>query len=190
MKINFVTTNKLKFEIAQAFFEKLSGDYELVQYSIDTPEIQDESVEEIAKQSALWSARETGEPSIKMDVGFFINALNGFPGPFVKYVNDWLTQENILKMMEESADRSAYFEDALALAYPDGSSEVFVQKTHGTLALSKDLNNTKWPANLLFVPEGLNQTLGSMSDEGQNKFWGDGNWPKLVEFLEKLDHTS
>lgn len=190
MKINFVTTNKLKFEIAEAFFENLSGDYELVQYAIDTPEIQDTSVEEIARQSALWAAKETNEPSIKMDVGFFITALNGFPGPFVKYINDWLTQDNILKMMEEYTDRSAYFEDALAIAYPDGSSRVFVNKTLGSLTKQKDLNNTKWPANLLFIPDGLNQTLGSMTDEDQNKFWSDGNWPKLIEFLEEAEHKN
>jgi non-canonical purine NTP pyrophosphatase (RdgB/HAM1 family) len=185
MKINFVTTNKLKFDIAKNFFEKLSGDYELVQYVVDTPEIQDVSVEEIARQSALWAAKETNKPCIKMDVGFFITALNGFPGPFVKYINDWLTQDDILKMMEKKLNRSAYFEDALALAYPDGLSQVFVKKTLGSLAKQKDSNNAKWPANLLFIPEGLDQTLGSMSNEDQNKFWGDGNWPELIKFLEK-----
>jgi XTP/dITP diphosphohydrolase len=185
MKINFVTTNKMKFEIAQAYFEKLEGDYELVQYAIDTPEIQDESVEEIARQSAIWAARETGEPCIKMDVGFFITALNGFPGPFVKYANDWLDQDDFLRLMENKNDRSAYFEDATAIGYPDGSSEVFSLKNHGSIAASKNLTETRWPANLLFIPSGYEKTLGSMSDEDQNRYWGDGNWPKLIEFLKQ-----
>ena len=184
MKINFVTTNKLKFEIAKSFFEKLSGEYELLQLAIDTPEIQDESVEEIARQSAVWAAKETNEPCIKMDVGFFIAALNGFPGPFVKYVNDWLNQDDFLKLMQDKDDRSAYFEDATAIGYPDGSSKVFNLRTHGVLSATKDFDNTRWPVNLLFIPEGLNYTLGSMSNDDQNKFWGDGNWPKLIEFLE------
>jgi non-canonical purine NTP pyrophosphatase (RdgB/HAM1 family) len=183
MKINFVTTNKMKFEIAQAYFEKLSDDYELVQYEIDTPEIQGESVEEIARQSAIWAAQQTGEPCIKMDVGFFIPALNGFPGPFVKYVNDWLTQDDFLKLMEDKEDRSAYFEDATAIGYPDGASKVFSVKNHGSLALAKDKVNTRWPVNLLFVPLTYNHALGSLSDDEQNRFWGDGNWPKLIEFL-------
>lgn len=111
MKIYFVTANKMKFEIAQAYFEKISGNYELIQCEIDTPEIQHESVEEIARYSAVWAAKETGEPCIKMDVGFFISALNGFPGPFVKYANDWLAQDDFLKLMEHKDDRSAHFED-------------------------------------------------------------------------------
>lgn len=184
MKINFVTANKMKFEIARAYFEQLSGDYELIQCEIDTPEIQDESVEEIARQSAIWAAKETGEPCIKMDVGFFISALNGFPGPFVKYANGWLTQDDFLKLMENKDDRRAYFEDATAIGYPDGTSEVFSLKNRGSIALSKDPENNRWPANLLFIPLGYEHALGSMSDVDQNKYWGDGNWPKLIEFLK------
>ncbi len=175
----------MKFEIARAYFDKLSGDYHLHQYAIDTPEIQAVSVKEIARQSALWAAQETGEPCIKMDVGFFITSLNGFPGPFVKYANDWLTQEDFLKLMEGKDDRSAYFEDATAIGYPDGTSEVFSIMNHGTIALQKDQSNTRWPANLLFVPTGYESALGSLSSDEQNKYWGDGNWPKLIEFLER-----
>ena len=174
----------MKFDIAQTYFEKLLSDYELVQYEIDTPEIQDESVEEVARQSAIWASKLTGDPCIKMDVGFFINGLNGFPGPFVKYANDWLTQDDFLRLMDGKDDRSVYFEDATAIAYPDGRSEVFTIRKNGNVALSKDLLNDRWPANLLFVPLGHEQALGSMSDEDQNEYWGDGNWPKLVEYLE------
>lgn len=185
MRINFVTTNTLKFEIAQTFFEKLEGDYVLAQRAIDTPEIQDSSVEKIALQSAIWAAKETGEPCIKLDVGFFIASLNGFPGPFVKYINEWLSQEDVLNLVKSKDNRSAYFEDALAIAYPDGEAKVFSQKINGTLAESADLNNTKWPMNSLFIPQGQTRTLGSMSNDEQNKFWGDGNWPRLIEFLER-----
>ncbi|MEO8691644.1 MAG: non-canonical purine NTP pyrophosphatase [Candidatus Saccharimonas sp.] len=184
MKINYVTTNKMKFEIAQAYFETLSRDYEIVQYEIDTPEIQDVSAVEIARHSALWAAKETGEICIKMDAGFFIASLRGFPGPFVKYVNDWLTQEDYLKLLSDKPDRSAYFEDATAIGFPDGRSEVFSLKTHGSLALESDKNNTRWPANLLFIPDGYSHTLGSMSSEDQNIFWGEGNWPKVIEYLK------
>jgi non-canonical purine NTP pyrophosphatase (RdgB/HAM1 family) len=184
MKINFVTTNKMKFDIARAYFDKLEGEYELVQYAIDTPEIQDESVEEIARQSALWAAAETGEPCIKMDVGFFVPSLNGFPGPFVKYVNDWLTQDDFLHLLNGKPDRSAYFEDATAIGYPDGSSKVFSLKTYGSIATQADPTNTRWPVNLLFIPDGYSTALGSLSDEEQNRFWGDGNWPQLINHLD------
>ncbi len=184
MKINYVTTNEMKFEIAQAFFKKLSDEYELVQCKIDTPEIQDVSSIEVARHSALWAAKETSEICIKMDAGFYINALNGFPGPFIKYVNDWLRQEDFLKLMEDHDDRTAYFQDATAIGYPDGRSKVFNFKVHGTLSHQSNPTDTKWPANLLFIPEGYDIPLGSMTSDDQNTFWGDGNWPKLIEYLE------
>jgi XTP/dITP diphosphohydrolase len=156
----------------------------LVQYGIDTPEIQDDSVEVIARQSALWAAKETGEPCIKMDVGFFIPALNSFPGPFVKYVSERLSQDDLLRLMEHNKDRRAYFEDATAIGYPDGTSKVFSFKNHGSISLVRGESNGQLPANSLFIPDGYEQALGSMSDEDQNKYWGDGNWPKLIESLE------
>ncbi len=185
MQINFATTNKMKFEIAQTYFAKLEGKHELIQYDMETPEIQDSSVEEIARQSAIWAAVKSGVPSIKMDVGFSIAALNGFPGPFVKYVNDWLTQDDFLKLLDGSQDRTAFFEDATAIGYPDGRSQVFTVKHMGKVGTIKNSSNNKWPANLLFIPEGYEVALGSLSNEQQNAYWGDGNWPAIIKYLEK-----
>lgn len=184
MQINFITTNNFKYQIAESFFGTLGKEFRLVQHAIDTPEIQADSVEEIASQSALWVARATGESSVKMDVGFYIEALNGFPGPFVKYINEWLSQEDIITLMQGKNNRNAYFKDALAIAYPDGTTKVFLSKTNGTIAGTVDPDNTKWTMNSLFIPHGHSQTLGSMSDHEQAAFWNNGStWVQLTEFL-------
>lgn len=183
MKINFVTTNTLKFEIAREYLAGRAGEFELAQFAIDTPEIQDTSVKEIALQSARWAAEQTGESCVKLDVGFCIEVLDGFPGPFVKYVNDWLTQDDLLRLMHGKANRRAYFEDALAIAHPDGSSKVFTEKSWGSLATKGDSKNTKWPVNSLFIPEGHSKTLSAMSDTEQNVYWRDGLWPQLADYL-------
>lgn len=184
MKINFVTTNTLKFEIARSYLSKLAGDCELVQYSIDTPEIQDNSVEQIAIRSAFWAVKETGEACVKTDVGFFIEELKGFPGPFVKYVNEWLSQEDVIRLMHGKLNRNAYFKDSMAIAFPDGSSSVFTTKVIGRLADAPDPNNQRWTMNSLFIPKGYDRTLGSMSDDEQGKFWENGLWPQLIEYLK------
>src|SRR5690606_64360 len=120
MKINYLTTNELKFKIAENYFKDLEG-FELVQRSLEVPEIQDASCEEIARFSAVYAARQMGEPCVKMDAGFFIAALGGFPGPFVKYVNEWLSEGQLLTLLNGSNDRSAYFLDATAIGFPDGT---------------------------------------------------------------------
>lgn len=176
----------MKYQISRAYFDTLNGRHELVQSAIDTPEIQSTSVEEIAVQSALWACRQTGEPSIKSDAGCFIESVNGFPGPFLKYVNDWLTQEDYISLLSGKDNRRAYFEDALAIAYPDGTTHVFSQKVYGTIAETVDPNATRWSMDALFIPDSAGKTLGSMTDEEQVAFWGDGNWPDMIRYLESL----
>jgi XTP/dITP diphosphohydrolase len=187
MKINYLTTNKLKFEIAKRFFDSTDG-YELVQVSFQVPEIQDVSCEEIACQSAIYAAKELGEPCVVMDAGFFITALNGFPGPFVKYTNEWLSEKRLLRMLDENDDRTTYFLDALAVGFPDGTAKVFSHKTSGQLAKEGEYNPSKWPVNSLFIPDGHTTPLGSMSEQEQTDFWHseNTNWSNLVAFLEKM----
>lgn len=184
MKINYLTSNQLKFKIAQQFFKDVP-DVELVQHSFAVPEIQDSSCEVIAQDSAVYAAKQLGEPCVVMDAGLFIEALGGFPGPFVKYINEWLTEDQIVRLLADDDNRSAYFLDALAIGYPDGSAEVFSYKTPGTIAKPGQYEASKWPANSLFIPLGHSQPLGLMSENEQADFWQQENktWSLLVDFL-------
>ncbi len=182
MKVYFATTNSLKFDIARKYFSRIDDVYELVQLEVEPPEIQSTSVEEIARHAAVAAAQSTGAPCIKMDVGFSIEALNGFPGPFVKYVNDMLGVREYLRLMDGVENRNAHFVDVTAIGYPDGSSVAFERKEAGTLALDGDTDDP-WPANALFMPSGHDRPLGSLSREEQLDFWGDGNWPAVINHL-------
>lgn len=83
--IFFITGNAYKFQIAQ---EALAGDgIELIQKELETPEIQSISIEEIASFSANWASNLLKESVIVSDAGYYIEAFNGFPGPFIKYIN-------------------------------------------------------------------------------------------------------
>lgn len=187
-KVNFVTTNAYKFEVAQKFFEKLPKDtFEIVQYDIETPEVQGESEEEIAQQSALWVSRELGQLAVSSDVGFHINSLGGFPGPFIKYANKWLRPNDVLNMMRPYADRSAYFVDVLALASPEGDSHAFVVKTPGTIIDTDEVADTKWTMDAIFVPEGHTKTLAEMEDDEKDAVWSDEGWEQLTDHLIRGD---
>lgn len=181
--INYLTSNTFKFTIAKNYFDS-RNDYELIQHTFDTPEIQAASSKEVARQAAVFAARKIGEPCIKLDVGFSISALNGFPGPFVKQVNEWLSEEDLLAMLENKDDRTAYFTDATAIGFPDGSSKVFVKNYKGKIAHAGEYKTSNWPANSLFIPEGYSVPLGLMSDVEQEKYWGDGAWTEVIKFLD------
>lgn len=188
MKINYLTTNQFKFGIAKQFFDAIEG-YELIQHSFHVPEVQEASSEEVARQSAIYAARELGEACVVMDVGLSINALNGFPGPFVKYINEWLSEEQLLRMLDKKDDRTAYFIDALAIGFPDGTTKVFTHKTMGRIAAKGEYTPSKWPANSLFIPDNYSIPLGRMTEQEQTDFWDseNKNWEKLTEYLYLLN---
>lgn len=182
-KINYLTSNSFKFKIASKYFDGIDS-YDLVQCSLDIAEIQDASCEEVAANAAVACAKIIGEPCMKLDVGFSIESLGGFPGPFVKYINEWLSEEKILSMIESESDRTAYFIDALAVGYPDGSSKVFSKKYKGRLANYDEYKKSSWPTNSLFIPEGYDCPLGMMTDAEQVAYWGHGSWPEMIKYLE------
>jgi non-canonical purine NTP pyrophosphatase (RdgB/HAM1 family) len=182
--LNYVTTNEYKFGLASELVADLSnGRIALQQCNLETPEIQSDSVEEIASSSARWAAQKIGAPAVAMDVGFSINALNGFPGPFVKYINDWLSPTDILKMMAGKSERSSFFIDALAYAHPNGLSRTFVAKTKGSIVDAESAAPARWTVDALFVPEGHKNSLSEISDRDKVKIWTTKEaWRQLIAF--------
>lgn len=75
---------------------------------------------EIARGKARYAYEQLKTPLIVDDTGFFINALNGFPGPYAAYVLNTIGNEGILKLMGGREDRNARFVTAIAFADENG----------------------------------------------------------------------
>ena len=120
-QITFITGNKGKFEEAQKIFS--GSEIELLQESYDTPEIQSEDTKEIAQFSAKYVGSELRKPLFVMDRGFYIEGLNGFPGPFIKYINNWLAPEQVLSLLGDNKNRKACWVTSIGIYIPRGSSE-------------------------------------------------------------------
>ena len=131
-EITMVTGNKGKWKIASDIFKK--REILLSQEKIETPEIQSYNVEEVSAYSAIYAARKLGKPVIKSDVGYFIKSLNGFPGPFVKYINGMLTSEEILELMKGKQDRTIILRECLTYATPDRKFKQFLSEEFATIS--------------------------------------------------------
>jgi len=112
-----VTGNLNKADEVASFF---SGIAEIEHLDLDLPEIRDEDVGAVAREKAKTAWEMVGRPLIVDDTGFFITALNGFPGATAAYVMKTIGNPGILKLMEDQVDRSAYFETAIAYASDEG----------------------------------------------------------------------
>lgn len=117
-KIYFVTTNKLKLAIAKKALTKHG--IEIENLDIDTPELQAFSSKEIVENSIMFAFSKIAKPVVKTDVEYRITSLGGFPGPYAKYINKWLTAGDILNMMQGKIDRSMLIVEYLA--YYDGEN--------------------------------------------------------------------
>ena len=114
------------------------------------------------------AAKAANLPALSDDSGLCVDALNGEPGI---YSARWAgpTKDFALAMQKVhdrleglgAANRNAHFVCALAIAWPDGHSEVFEGRVHGTLI---------WPPrgtrgfgyDPMFVPDGHSVTFGEM----------------------------
>ncbi|MFC7018566.1 MULTISPECIES: non-canonical purine NTP pyrophosphatase [Haloarcula] len=109
----FVTTNPGKVREATEYL-----DDEVRQFDYDYPEIQADDLGTVATQGAREAYRAADGPVIVDDAGLFIDAFDGFPGPYSSYVEDTVGVERVWGMTEPEADRSAAFKTVIA--YCDG----------------------------------------------------------------------
>ena len=122
----FVTGNEGKLREAREYLDEVDG----IEY--DYPEIQHERLTEIASQGARDAYEHVGSPVLVDDAGLFIDALDGFPGPFSSYVEDTLGVARVSDLARREETQRARFRTALA--YCDGErAETFEGSVRGRI---------------------------------------------------------
>ncbi|GAA0520665.1 XTP/dITP diphosphohydrolase [Halorubrum aquaticum] len=113
--LRYVTTNPGKVREAESYL----ADGSVSQLDFDYAEIQADELAPIAARGAREAYREAGGPVLVDDAGLFVEALDGFPGPYSSYVEDTLGIDRVWEIAEPLEDRRAAFR--CTLAYCDGA---------------------------------------------------------------------
>lgn len=136
------------------------------QVGYEYPELQADTLEEVARWGAIHAAAIFRRPLIVEDSGLFISSLGGFPGPYSAYVHKKLGNKGILKLMSRIKDRRATFKSVIAFC--DGSSEpvIFSGSVEGEIA-----NKIRGKNGFGFDPIFLygDKTFGEISRDEKNK---------------------
>ena len=170
-KIIFLTGNKHKKEIAEAVLSQYGLEVEA--RDIDLEEIQDTDIEKIAIWSAKQGAKRLNMPVIKTDVGFSIDALNGFPGAFGKYVFPQLGVDGLLCLIAGKKNRHATSTEVLAFATPDGEAKTWTKIQD--LEILTEPKGTGTSMDQIMVVKGEHVVnYGSMTHEEQMEWWQKG----------------
>jgi XTP/dITP diphosphohydrolase len=111
--LRFVTTNADKVAEAR---ERLPVPVE--QFDYDYVERQSDSLAEIATRGAREAHDAADAPVIVDDSGLFVDALEGFPGPYSAYAENTLGVERVARLALAEDDHGAAFRTVVA--YADG----------------------------------------------------------------------
>jgi len=183
--IYFITGNKGKLEEAKQKFSTVG--INVVQKDLGYPEIQAETLEDVARFGVEHIQKQFGHPFILEDAGLFIDALDGFPGIYSSYVFYTVGLKGILKLLGgiDETKRGARFRSVFAYGELGQKPNLFIGECQGGLAF-EEKGNHGFGYDPIFVPEGETRTFAQMETEEKNRFSHRGkSLDKLIDFFNK-----
>ena len=181
-KLIFVTGNMEKIAIARMALQNTR--FEIEVKKINCEEIQSDNIEDIAVKSAEFASKILDSALVKVDSGLFIEALNGFPGPYSAFVEGKLDAKLILRMMKGLDNRKAFYKEALAYCSSGNPTVVFSSYTHGHISLRAS-GKLGWNFDRIFIANKDNKTMAHFQDKERISRYSNKNWKDLIAFLEK-----
>jgi inosine triphosphate pyrophosphatase len=194
--VTFVTGNAKKLEEVKRILQTTNGDnndsrdddatknarlpIHLVNQSLDLPELQGDDVLAIARDKCLVASQQVpgGSAVIIEDTSLCFNALNGLPGPYIKWFLDSCGHDGLNRMLAGFEDKTAYAQTVVAYcpARSHGSTTtttmadvvVFSGRTNGTIVPARGKLDFGWDP--IFEPL---ESAGNDDDSGS-----DGNAKK------------
>ncbi|BAN90194.1 XTP/dITP diphosphatase [Aeropyrum camini] len=183
-RILLVTGNRGKLEEAR----EVLGEYgvEVEQAQAWKLEVQSESLEEIALQAARIAYAQLRRPLAVEDAGLFINALNGFPGPYSSYAYKTIGIPGVLRLLEGAADRRGCFRAAVAYIAPL-VERVFTGEVCGSIA-REPRGSQGFGFDPIFIPEGYTRTFAELGPGVKNRISHRARaFRRLGEWLSRRD---
>ena len=153
---------------------------------VDLPEIQSLDYLEVLRAKADEAWRRVGRPLVVEEAGLDLAALNGFPGPLVKWMLEAVGAEGLARnaaALGETRAASRCF-----LLYKDGDREIVAEgRTEGTLILpGRGTNGFGWDP--VFLPDGSDLTFAELTGAGKSAVSHRGKaWRMLARVLDGLE---
>ena len=131
--LTYVTSNSIKFQLAEIVCK--ARNITLVQSEVDIQEIQSEEGTMVALDKVKKSFELLNKPVVISDDSWIIPGLQGFPGPYMKYINQWFTIDDWLKLTQDLQDRRIILQQVVVYQSHD-ISKIFTSEIVGTLLTS------------------------------------------------------
>lgn len=158
----FATSNDNKFKEIRKLIPGVK------QLKVELREMKTDDIKKLAIEKAKEAFQIVKKPVFIEDTGFFVNALNGFPGTNAGWIYKKLDGFNgVLKLMDGIEDRSATF--VTVVSYFDGKkSRNFVGQKKGEIS-TEARGSDGWGYDPVFIPEGRDRTYAELGITEKNR---------------------
>ena len=156
--------------------------HQLTAAAVDLPEIQSLDLGEVLDAKADEAFRRLGRPVIVEETGLELAAMNGFPGPLVKWMLDAVGAVGVARAALALGDGTARAH--CMLLYYDGERRLVAEgQTVGELVLpARGESGFGWDP--VFQPAGEERTYGEMSAAEKDRIGHRGRaWRALLPLL-------
>ena len=166
--VYYVTGNaKKQREVNAILSQQNLSPFRVQHVDIDLPELQGDPID-IAKAKCREAAQRIGGAVVIEDTSLCFSALNGLPGPYIKWFVDDLGNDGLYKLLAGHDDHSAHCQCTMAFSAGPGSEpRVFVGKTDGTIVAPQGSGGFGW--DQIFVPDGEDVPFADMPLERKNE---------------------
>ena len=167
-RLVFCTGNQKKLEeVRQILAGEADFPYEVEALSVDLPELQGEP-DDIAAEKCRLAAKEVGGPVIVEDTCLCFNALEGLPGPYIKWFLKKLGHDGLNKLVQPYDDKTGYALCTFGFSAGPGSEpKIFKGITDGTIVAARGPNDFGWDP--IFEPLGYDKTYAELDKDVKNK---------------------
>jgi inosine triphosphate pyrophosphatase len=160
-EITFITGNQGKADYLAKYL-----DHPVAHTKLDLDELQSMDLHVIVEHKVRQAYEKIGKPVLVEDVSLEFDALNGLPGPFIRFFVDHVPFETICEMIK-GKDRGAVAR--CVFGYYDGETvKLFDGHMKGTIA-EKPSGENGYGWDRLFIPHGYDVTRASLSEADDQK---------------------
>ncbi len=166
----FVTGNFHKFNEVRSMLSPLGLAVGMLRMKGN--EIQSDYPAEIAVANAVEAFNRVHLPLIVEDAALFVDALEGFPGPYAAYAYKTIHNKGILKLMENISNRKATFHSSIVYLDEETVPLVFEGEAKGQITQGERIGDGKagFGFDPIFQPLGTEKTFAEMTLEEKNGF--------------------
>lgn len=176
-KVYLLTGNPDKVKSAREAFKETG--IELEQLDECYTEIQADSSLKIARNTVKQATKDYDRAVIREDHSVYLDALPGFPGPYINYFDKKLPAEDLLKLLK-GEDRTGYFEVAAVLGLPKG--EIKEHQFRVPIEIADEIRGNERNWDRVMMLEGEDETFAESSVESRLSIW-NRNYRKIAEEL-------